>query len=751
MANARRMQAMLSTCLVGLMVSACGGSGGGANPTLPPPPAPPPPSSAFDTTEYRASNSATTSNALPAYDLGATGAGVRVAVIDTGINPNLPEFVGRVDPASQDVVAGRGLVDTQGHGTMVSGVIAANRDSVYMHGVAPQAMIVSLNVGDPAGCRPGTSDCFFDTAIDDAIDLARTSGARIVNMSFGDEEGMTAEVWPAIQRAVDAGLIIVMAAGNDGTPNPNGFAIQNIQNNGASGLFIVAGAMDSNRNMANFSSRAGTGPSATWYLTALGVGNATVNPTGAHVSPNGTSFSTPTIAGAAALLAGAFPNLTGPQIVQLLLTSADDAGAAGTDATFGRGILNIGRAFAPHGDTLFAGKGGAVSLTDNGTMSGPMGDALGRGGARAIILDSYQRAYGIELGATLKAAGVEQPLRQGLDTGGYESASGTAGPVSFNLTVRRDRAGALRARLERMQLGHEDAEQARAIAGMAIGRLGDRTRIALGFSRTGQSLRQQLAGQWGQAFLVAEDSGARAGFHADPSTSIAIRQDVGPGSLTVTSERGRQWSQGPRPWLDRVHYQSQSLTYDLRRGLAEFSVGLTRLEERETILGSRLSPVFHTGGAHSDFLDAAARFELGRGWSASGSYRRGWTSVRGLGDIATSAGLKTEAFAADLAKSGLLGTGDRLGLRIAQPLRVIGGGFGLSIPVGYDYATGAATFGERFMSLAPKGRELDLEMTYGAGLFGGTFDFNAFFRTDPGHVAAQKRDAGAAVRFRISL
>jgi subtilisin family serine protease len=130
-----------------------------------------------NTPEYQASNPAVLASALAAYDAGATGAGVKVAVVDTGINPNLPEFIGRVDPASQDVAANRGIVDHQGHGSMVSGVIAANKDGQYMQGVAYNATILSLNVYDPAGCKAG-NDCLLDDKIDEAIDLAVASGRK---------------------------------------------------------------------------------------------------------------------------------------------------------------------------------------------------------------------------------------------------------------------------------------------------------------------------------------------------------------------------------------------------------------------------------------------------------------------------------------------------------------------------------------------------------------------------------------------
>jgi hypothetical protein len=723
-----------------LMTGACGG-GGGVGSTPPPPP--PPPTSQFDTAEYRASNSATTANALPAYNLGATGTSVKVAVVDTGINPNLSEFAGRIDSASRDVASNRGLTDTQGHGTMVSGVIAANRDNIYIHGVAPQAMIVSLNVGDPAGCRPGTSDCFLDTAIDDAINLAVDSGARVINMSFGDEEGMTADVWPAIQRAVDAGIIVVMAAGNDGTGAPNGFALQNIQNNGGSGLFIIAGAMDGNRNIANFSNRAGTGTPATWYLTALGVGNATVNAAGQHVNPNGTSFSTPTIVGAAALLAAAFPNLTGQQIVTLLLTNADDAGAAGTDTVFGRGILNIGRAFQPQGQMTLPGKGTLLSLTDNGVSSGPMGDALTRGGGAAILLDGYRRAYEVELGGTVRRVGQDQVLRQGLDTIGYQSAAGKAGPVSFNLTIKRDPAGGFRSRLEAMSLSRDDSRQARAVAGTIVTRLAANTIAAFGLSQSSQALQKQLAGTADRAFLVAEPM-ARTGFHADPSASVALRHQFGRVGLTASSERGRAWNEGPQPWASRPTYRSEAVLLDGDVGPARLGLGLTQLSEDRTILGARFTSLFASGGAKSTLLDASARAGLGNGWEMTGTYRHGWTD-------AGSVKLQSVAFSADVAKTGLLQAGDSFAIRLSQPLRVVRGGFVMEVPIAYSYAGETVTYGQRFLSLSPKGSELDLEMAYRTSLFGGSLDVNAFHRTDAGHVAAAKRDLGAALRFRRGL
>ena len=198
-----------------------------------------------------------------------------------------------------------------------------------------------------------------------------------------------------------------MSAGNDGEDttggNPGGFALVG-RAFGQRRADHRRRASDANGQMASFSNRAGTG--AIYYLTALGVQVRTINENGQAVLASGTSFSAPVISGAAALLASAFPNLTGAQIVQLLLSTGDDAGSPGRDSVFGNGILNIARAFQPQGQTTLAGSVVPVSMTDNGQASSSMGDAKGQTGG-AIILDGYSRAYAIELAAhaVARAAG----------------------------------------------------------------------------------------------------------------------------------------------------------------------------------------------------------------------------------------------------------------------------------------------------------------------------------------------------------
>ena len=126
-------------------------------------------------------------------------------------------------------------------------------------------------------------------------------------------------------------------------------------------MVIIAGSVGVNdgdgridvNQISTFSNRAGTG--AQCYLMALGYSDRAPDQTGPQFLWSGTSFSAPTISGAVALMAQAFPNLTGAQIVSILFQSADDLGAAGTDSIYGHGRLNIATAFQPIGTTSLAG------------------------------------------------------------------------------------------------------------------------------------------------------------------------------------------------------------------------------------------------------------------------------------------------------------------------------------------------------------------------------------------------------------
>ena len=244
-----------------------------------------------------------------------------------------------------------------GHGTQVALVAAAARNNIGVVGIAYGATIAAFRADTPGTCAEADGCTFNDRNIAAGIDRAVTAGATVINLSLGGD-APTTTLLNSVRRAVAAGVVIVVSAGNEGDgsdpdvdPNqPNPFAA-GVRNAGGANV-IIAGSVDDSSQFSAFSNRAGA--QAQFFLSALGervcceyengVLKVETDASGSFVTlVSGTSFSAPQISGAVALLRQAFPNLSGAQMVDLLLSSARDAGAAGTDTTYGRGILGYRR------------------------------------------------------------------------------------------------------------------------------------------------------------------------------------------------------------------------------------------------------------------------------------------------------------------------------------------------------------------------------------------------------------------------
>lgn len=741
------------------VLTACGGGGGAAVATVPqtpssvatPPPPPPPPSPTpveYNTAEYQRSNAATKINALSAYTAGATGQGITAAVIDSGVNASLAEFSGKISAASRDVAGNRGMGDEDGHGTSVSAVLLGAKNDSDTHGVAINATLLALRTDTPGSCADTSADggCSHnDTNIAAAMDIAIANGAKVINLSLGGST-MNSTLRAAMGRATAAGVIIVISAGNDGAANPDAFAL--VANDAiARNLILVAGGVDDSNATAVFSTggsnKAGT--AATHYVAALASRVRTINENGTAVLASGTSYAAPAVAGAVALLAQAFPTLTSNQIVDLILTSARDLGAAGVDNVYGYGLLDLASAFAAKGSTSVAGTTIPVSTTlANGTLSAPMGDAT-VGGLSTVVLDAYGRAYGADLGGTFDRAYSGGRLWSSLGSKGQTAGVGfgaTGVALSISGDVRTGQIGPL------ALTGH-DQQSARALAGWVVSRLGRDTRFAMGFARSSGALIDQIAVTKASQFLLAEAAGDSFGFRAASAYSGAVRHQLGAWGLSAGWDRGDAlvWSRGLRNRYDRLPYTAASVSIDRRFGPASLSLKATQLSERETVLGARFGAMFGTPGATTRFVSADATLGAPAGWSLRGRWQQGWTRI-GAGGVRTSADhLVSTAWSIDAARQGLIARNDSFGLRVAQPVRVASGGLDLDLPVAWDYATSTAETAVRRMSLAPTGREIDAEMHYALPLWTGSLSTSVYWRNDPGHYEAAPDDLGLALRF----
>ena len=511
-------------------LAACGGGGGGgvnSTPvpsvtTTPTPVATPTPTStptptpavSFDTTEYRATAGAVSMNALAAYNKGATGAGITVGIVDSGIDTTSAEFDTRISPLSQNVAGGTGITDESGHGTAVAFTIGGRNNGVATQGVAFQSTLLVLRADTPGSCGASSagsaeSSCSFnDDNIGKAIDVARMNGARVVNISLGGSDAASPAMTAAIARATAAGIVLVIAAGNDGGADPEGSAQFANNDAVARGLVIVAGSVGANAArtagadaLSTFSNKAGG--TAAHYLAAVGERVRAPDQTGTAYLWSGTSFAAPQISGAVALLAQAFPNLTGSQIVSILFQSARDAGTAGVDGTYGQGVLDLTRAFQPLGTTAVAGSTIPVSASSNGALSTAMGDAT-TGPLGAVMLDGFNRAFAIDLSRTLMRATPAPTLAPALTRRLHSVAVSMGGTTAaVTLTARPDGDVIL----SRTALRSDDARTATAVAATITQRLGERLSFGMAMAQGASVVTAQLAGQASPAFLVAQDDG----------------------------------------------------------------------------------------------------------------------------------------------------------------------------------------------------------------------------------------------------
>lgn len=206
------------------------------------------------------------------------GKDIVIAILDTGVDANHPDLKGRIIK-EKNFTRSPSFNDRQGHGTHCAGIAAASGD---LTGVAPEAKILNGKVLDDGGS--GGTD-----GIAAGIDWAVAEGADVISMSLGGASP-DPHMPAAIKRATDAGVIVIVAAGNEGPgPNTDGYPAR------YEGVISVA-ACDKNKAIANFSSR---GKSV--WITAPGVNVRSTYPGGQYATMSGTSMACPGAAGVAAL------------------------------------------------------------------------------------------------------------------------------------------------------------------------------------------------------------------------------------------------------------------------------------------------------------------------------------------------------------------------------------------------------------------------------------------------------------------
>ncbi|WP_128694680.1 S8 family serine peptidase [Methanoculleus taiwanensis] len=248
------------------------------------------------------------------------GDGVRVAVLDTGIDYTHPDLEGNYRGGYDFVNDDADPMDDNGHGTHCAGIIAAERDESGIIGVAPKADLYAVKVLSSGGGG-------YISDVVSGIEWAIENDIQIISMSLGSNSDSYA-LRSACDAAYEAGIVLVGAAGNDGRYSGYGDTVDYPARYGS---VIAVSAIDENNQRASWSS---TGPAV--ELAAPGVGIYSTYPDG-YRSVSGTSMACPHVAGVAALVLAAHPDLGNTEVRELLTTTATDLGRS---AWYGYGLVN---------------------------------------------------------------------------------------------------------------------------------------------------------------------------------------------------------------------------------------------------------------------------------------------------------------------------------------------------------------------------------------------------------------------------
>jgi len=263
-----------------------------------------------------------------AWDYGFGDSDIVIGVIDTGVDIDHPDLEANIlahyDTADED---GSGD-DTNGHGTMVSGFIAAvANNSMGTAGIAPSCKLIVVDAFSTTTSATTVDIC-------EAIDYLIQQDVDVINMSFGALGDEDPELEAKLQLAYESGIVLVAACGNDNSSEPH------YPSDSPYVISVMASTIDDDLLWTNSNfglEKSITAPGVYMKSTAIG---------GGYSSGSGTSFASPIVAGAAALLLSIDDTLTPDEVEDILCNSADDTAKSKTIGgdEYGAGRLNIAAA-----------------------------------------------------------------------------------------------------------------------------------------------------------------------------------------------------------------------------------------------------------------------------------------------------------------------------------------------------------------------------------------------------------------------
>ena len=757
--------------------------------------------SEFETEEYAGMGALDMINASSAYARGATGEGVTIGVIDSGVYEEHAEFSrgsgDKVTYAGSDYSSDRPRTDDAlGHGTVVAGVIAANRDNnnfgsgFKMHGVAFDASISAYEI--PLGSGGGPYEPLDVDDINFSTDnyfaerfTTMANQAQIVNMSFGFSGVITsysvADIESAFSLSIDAlkqlnksrgdRSIFVIAAGNAWNDlDEFGNVVDASSPELLPGLpylfpelkdhVLAVAAVDSSGEISFYSNRCGA--AADFCLSAPGGGDANgdgdfdndeliwgPSPPPADGEPDsdyyagtlGTSFAAPLVSGSLALLKQMFPSVGNHELVNRLLVTANKTGIYSDSSIYGQGLLDLDTATRPVGATAVAS-----------------GDSLDSG--LVPLNQSSISTFGGALGNSLQSALGDHNMTV-FDELGFPFIQSASALIGSSPTTSK--ASALRHSSEQLEDGRKIQ------VGAAINHWQDNS--SPGFYTDNPS--EQIQPDYFALQTQNSHGGERfAGINANPGWFFGVYADsfVTPGTTNDDSSFAAPWLRFARNgWSSggaialgegklRLGVFEGSASWNRYQPVSEHrgngaimeysltindqALGLSIqsgfVNERDTFLGTEIgSALGQLENSETYFAGINGHLQIRENWQGlfalySGTTDSGLEQGTNSGLLNFDSSIASNSWSLGLSGHSLWQPNDQLSIYLAQPLRIERGQASLQLASGRTVDR-QVIYQTVAIDLQPQGREQQLEMNYQFAWGRATASARAEYTHQPNH------------------
>lgn len=774
--------------LLMMSVAACGDTTKRQPIYVPPPPPPPVTTPAeFRTDEFNLNWGLAAIGAEYAYAEGYTGEGQIIGVVDFNFDlasTYLDYHSNSLDlvPANVAIYEAQFLdaepASTDPHGLAVAAAAAALKDDDGMHGVAFDAKVLAVDYFSGVYNQDITQGGVLYHQ-SDPYSYLMDNGVRVVNTSFGYDEGGTG-LDPSVVEAyvtsnsaivIERGGLLVAAAGNnaDDEDNPNNGLEPQLSNlsirddadqygllvNGP-GAFIIVGSVDENNVISSFSDRAGAfDPTATTqtmdiYLVAPGQGLFLPwdgeKGKGIYSPFAGTSFAAPHVTGAAAILFQRWPTLTAKEVAEILFTTATDLGDPGTDAIYGRGMLNLKEAISPQGQIVvnMVGSVSPIAIDNFALVVGaPFGDGTPIGLSSVMGLDKFGRDFYFDLsGGVYSLASSKQPARNFMDSNNkIKFNQWQAGGKTLGLQVFQEFSDGF---LDtQSQLVKDTSKETRIVSGFAEGKLtknwGWKMGIGAGLQAplaTNTSTAQLMSMQGQDGYLSSSGNFGLLEHNLDENTNVSFGFDI-------ASNQGLSWHGSELIQEDLPRY-SFAMQINQQVNSASFGVRVGQMLEKQSVLGSRSFDGFAVAdSAATSFVGIDGSWNITNRFAISASIEAGVTNVsEASGSFFESFNsFASSAWQFQFEAKDLGFKNSNFVISASQPLRVENAYLTRHQAVGID-ANRAPVYEQVTSPFSPTGREVAVEAAYVIDGANWSLQASVMQRFDAGHSQGVDDTAG---------